>query len=131
LSVEAGTPLNSVTTILFQNAKASTEKVVLDTIRNAEAIFFAGGDQSDYVKYWMDTDVQKIIQEKLSNITVGGTSAGCMVEGNYIYTGEKGSAVSSEVLANPYDRFVTLAPAFLNIPYLETVITDTHFGEPF
>jgi cyanophycinase-like exopeptidase len=58
-------------------------------IRNAEAIFFAGGDQSDYTSLWPGTEVQSIIQGKLANVSVGGTSAGCAVEGNWIYTGEK------------------------------------------
>ena len=95
--------------------------------RNAEAIFFAGGDQSDYTSLWPGTEVQRIVQSKLMNTSVGGTSAGCAIEGNWIYTGEKGSATSVDALKDPYYRYMTFAPAFLNIPFLETFITDTHF----
>jgi hypothetical protein len=42
MSIALGTPLNSVRTILFNNAKASSDSEVLDIIRNSEAIFFAG-----------------------------------------------------------------------------------------
>jgi len=119
--------LNSVRTILFKSAEASSDPVVLDIIRNAEAIFFAGGDQSDYTTLWPGTEVQRIVQSKLVNTSVGGTSAGCAIEGNWIYTGEKGSATSDAALQDPYYRYMTFAPAFLNIPWLETAITDTHF----
>jgi cyanophycinase-like exopeptidase len=44
LSIAAGMELNSVRTILFNSKEASSEPEVLNLIRNAEAIFFAGGD---------------------------------------------------------------------------------------
>ena len=76
MSVDMGVPLNSVTTIRWDNANASSNPDVLKMIQNAEAIFFTGGDQSQYLDYWMGTDVQKIIQSKLGAVSVGGTSAG-------------------------------------------------------
>ena len=131
LSVAAGAKLNSVRTILFRNKKASEEVEVLDALKKAEAIFMAGGDQSEYLDYWKGTDVQSIIQSKLlSNVTIGGTSAGCMVLGNWVYSGEIDSVISEEALADPYNKYITIMPAFLKIPYLESFITDTHFGIP-
>lgn len=130
LSVVAGSKLNSVTTILLNNRKASAEEEVLKILRNAEAIFFAGGDQSDYLDFWVGTDIQTIVQNKLeANVTIGGTSAGCAILGNWVYTGEKGSTVSDEALTDPYNRLITITDAFLHIPFLESVITDTHFGK--
>ncbi len=128
LSINASTPLNSVTTILFNNKKASADPVVLAAIANAEAIFLAGGDQSVYVDYWMNSPVQNALQDKLATVTIGGTSAGCMVLSNWIYSASKGSIVSSEALANPYDRYETIVPAFLLVPFLDTIIADSHFG---
>jgi len=122
-----GNALNSVTTILFYNEKASAEPEVLDLIRNAEAIFFAGGDQSLYIKYWVGTQVQSIIQDKVPFVTVGGTSAGLAILGNWIYTAATGSAYSEESMLFPFNKYITLAPAFLKIPYLSTILTDTHF----
>ena len=109
------TPLNSVTTILFNNAQASADSTVLKTIANAEAVFFAGGDQSDYIKYWAGTEVQSILQSKSVNITIGGTSAGCAVLGNWVYTGEVGSITSSEALANPYHRYMEISFIFSSL----------------
>lgn len=48
-------PLNSVTTILFNTIDASTNNIVLSNIKNAAAIFFAGGDQFDYITLWTNT----------------------------------------------------------------------------
>eukprot|EP01038_Epipyxis_sp_PR26KG_P007337 gene7337-10002_t len=127
LSVAAKSVLNSVTTILFYDKQGSAEKEVLTILRNAEAIFLAGGDQSEYLDYWVGTEVQSIIQSKLANVTVGGTSAGCMVQGNYVYSAEKGSITSDEALANPYDKYLTVVPAFLKVPFLDSFVTDTHF----
>jgi cyanophycinase len=127
LSVASGNKLNSVTTILFKNGDASSESYVLTLIENAEAIFFAGGDQYEYLSYWRDTDVQRIIQNKLQNITIGGTSAGLAVLGNWVYSAEEGSVYSDEALEDPYNKYITIVPALLHIPFMETIITDTHF----
>lgn len=131
MAVDIGFPLNSVRTILFKDAKASSNDNVLQYIRNAEAIFFAGGDQSVYIAYWMGTEVQSLIQSKLFNVTVGGTSAGLAILGEWIYTGEDGSAVSDDAMMNPYNQYMDFADTFLSIPFLNGVITDTHFGNVF
>jgi cyanophycinase-like exopeptidase len=129
MSVALGVPLNSVTSLLFNDAKASQDSAVLSLIQNAEAIFFAGGDQSVYMDYWVGTPVQSIIQSKLANVTVGGTSAGLAVLGKWVYSAETGSVYSDQAMADPYHRYITLTDAFLNIPFMESLITDTHFGK--
>lgn len=98
-------------------------------LRNAEAVFIAGGDQSDYVDMWIGTPLQSVLQDKMTNITIGGTSAGCMVESNWIYSAEVGSIDSTQALSNPYHRYMTFSSKFLKIPYLESTILDTHFGK--
>jgi cyanophycinase-like exopeptidase len=86
LSVTLKKPLNSVTTISWNNREASFDEEVLTLLRNAEVIFFSGGDQYKYIQYWSDTPVQSIIQEKLLNgVSIGGTSAGLAIQGNFIY----------------------------------------------
>jgi cyanophycinase len=42
LSIASGFRLNSVRTILFKNAKASSSSEVLDILKNSEAFFMAG-----------------------------------------------------------------------------------------
>lgn len=34
---------------------------VLDKLRKAEAIFMAGGDQSEYLDYWRNTEVGVLV----------------------------------------------------------------------
>lgn len=128
MSSISGHRLHSVTTILFKNSKASSNSLVLSTIANAEAVFFAGGDQGDYYKLWSGTEVQTILQEKVSSITIGGTSAGLAILGNWVYTAVDGSAVSDECLADPFNKYThNFEPAFLKIPFMDSIVTDTHF----
>lgn len=128
LSVTMNATLNSVTTIRFYDRQASYSDEVLTLLHNAESIFFAGGDQNNYISFWADTEVQRIIQNKLDRITVGGTSAGLAILGHWVYTGQYGSAYSDESTLNPFNKFLTFAPALFQVNYLSHVITDTHFG---
>lgn len=50
-------------------------------MRAADAIFFAGGDQSRYVELIAGSSLETLLKEKGSRITIGGTSAGAAIEG--------------------------------------------------
>jgi len=130
---QLGITVNSVESIVFNNAAASAEPYVLDKIAHAEAIWFAGGDQWDYVSYWRNTAVDSLIRDAVENrhIVVGGTSAGMAILGQLYFTAENGSATSTSALSNPYLPTVTVDSArFLNLHFLENVITDTHYDNP-
>jgi len=129
MSIALGVPVNSVTTIQFYNEKASYDTNVLNTIRNSEGIFFEGGDQSRYMNWWVGTEVQTILESKVATVTLGGTSAGLAILGNWVYSAQYDSIYSYGALQNPYDYRITIEGALLHIPYLDTVITDTHFFE--
>jgi cyanophycinase len=129
MSIVTGHPLNSVTTILFKNSKASSNEVVLSVLAGAEAVFFAGGDQGEYMDYWVGTEVQTIVQGKVATVTIGGTSAGLAILGQWVYTAVDGSAESDEIMADPFHKHTHyLEPAFLDIPFMDSIVTDTHFG---
>ncbi|MDQ3048082.1 MAG: T9SS type A sorting domain-containing protein [Bacteroidota bacterium] len=128
-----GIPVNSVETIVFNNATASYDPYVINQIRNAEALWIAGGDQWDYVSYWknspIDTAINYLINDK--KIPVGGTSAGMAVLGAIVFTAQNGSVTSATALNNPFDTDVTLLKdSFLFTPFLDNVITDTHYDSP-
>jgi cyanophycinase-like exopeptidase len=73
---------DSVETLVFDRGAATADPFVVDTIRNAEAIFIAGGDQSNYIRYWKDTPVEDAINTVAAKpAPVGGTSAGMAVLG--------------------------------------------------
>ncbi|WP_348262037.1 cyanophycinase [Telmatobacter sp. DSM 110680] len=126
--------LNSVSTLIIPNRDAAAVPFVGDAIKHASAIFIAGGDQANYINFWMNTPVQTALNDAISRgVPVGGTSAGLAVMGEYIYTaqGDKPDDPNLDgktALADPYSARITLASKFLNIPILKDVITDTHFA---
>jgi len=122
--------VDSVATLVIKNRDASFLPFVIDTIRNAEALFLAGGDQSTYTRLWKGTPVEDAIHHVVSkNGVIGGTSAGLAVLSEFVYTGERGSAVSSQTLANPFNRYVTLTRDFLVIPNMAGTLTESHTVE--
>ena len=128
LNVANHTTLNSVSTLVINNKNAATNPVVIDAINNAEALFIEGGDQSTYMNLWKGTPIQAAIQAAVDRgDPIGGTSAGNAVLGQFIFSAQNGTAVSSTVLANPYDKTVTLDTGFLNLPYMQNTIMDDHF----
>lgn len=122
---------DSVETIVFKNGQAAYDSDVNNIIRNAEALFITGGDQSRYVEWWKNTPLEDSINFVASKpAPIGGTSAGMavMAEFSYSATGQ-GSLSSSEGLQDPFHRDLTLERDFLALPQLEGEITDTHFIE--
>ena len=121
-------PLNSAATIVFAGREDSDDPKLVEVIDKAEAIFFAGGDQSNYVRFWQDTPVQDAINRHIAaGKPIGGSSAGLAILGEYSFSSMIDTIHSPEALANPYGNKVTLSRDFLRIPLLEGVITDTHF----
>lgn len=128
-----GTSVNSVETIVCNSATASYDPYVLSRIRNAEGIWFAGGDQWQYISYWRNTPLDSTVRAVVANrqTVIGGTSAGMAILGEYYYTAQNSSILSAEALNNPYSVNATLSNAlFISHPLLEGVITDTHFDNP-
>lgn len=121
--------VDSVETIIVTSRTGASNSYVTNAVRNAEALFIAGGDQSNYWNYWRGTPLEDAIQSLVAkNVPIGGTSAGLHVLGEFVYTALNTSATSATVLANPYDRSVTLGSDFLHLPNLNKVITDSHFS---
>ena len=122
---------DSVETIVFDGGAATADPFVIATIRNAEAVFIAGGDQSNYIRHWKGTPVADAINQVAAKpAPIGGTSAGMAVMGEFVYSAEGAESLTADVaLADPYAPDLTLARAFLVLPGLEGVITDQHLQE--
>jgi cyanophycinase len=126
----AGCPSNSVTTIVITSAEGARDPYVAATIHDAHAIFFSGGDQSNYVKFWSATPVQaEINQAAARGAPIGGTSAGLAVQGQFAFSAMQDTVTSPEALANPYNPKVTLERGFLDFPSMKGIITDSHFSQ--
>jgi cyanophycinase len=122
---------DSVETIIFKNRQAAFDPFVLSRIRNAEAVWLAGGDQSNYVTYWKDTPVETELNGLAARrAPIGGTSAGTAVLGEFVYSAMSASSLtSSEGLSDPFHRDLTLDRDFLALPKLAGIITDQHLEE--
>ena len=126
---------NSVATLIIPNHDAAMDPVVAEIISKAEAVFIAGGDQSNYVRGWQGTPVEKAINDNIAaGKPIGGTSAGLAVLGEFVYgcmkdKPEDKDLASTDVLPNPYFERVTLVRDFLKVPHLENLITDSHFAK--
>jgi cyanophycinase len=121
-------PLNSVATIVFASREDSDDSKIVQIIDHAETIFFAGGDQSNYVRFWQDTPIELALNRHISEEKpIGGSSAGLAILGEFSFVSIIDTIHSPEALADPYGNKVTLSRDFLRIPLLAGTITDTHF----
>jgi cyanophycinase len=125
-------PVNSVESIIIDSREKANLPEVAQKIRNAEALFIAGGDQWNYVNYWKNTPVEDAINylANTKNVTIGGTSAGLAILGNAYYSAQNGTITSAKALADPYLKTVTLgANDFISAPYMQNIITDSHYTQ--
>ena len=126
--IRAICPLNSAATLSFLSRQDASDPDVVKIIEQAESIFIAGGDQSDYVRYWQDTPVEAALNRHIAaGKPIGGSSAGLAILGGFSFSSMIDTIHSPEALANPYGNEVTLTRDFLRIPLLADTITDTHF----
>ncbi len=122
--------LNSVATLVIPSKSAAADPFVARTILEAEAIWIAGGAQDDYINYSTGTPEQGALNTSITNgVPIGGTSAGLAVLTQFVYSalGSKG-IISAQALANPCNRYITLAHDFVDLPVLAGLIGDTHFA---
>ncbi len=127
--------LNSVATVVIPDRASAQDAKVSAIIRDAQAIFIAGGNQARYVNFWQGTPVQDAINADIAEgKPIGGTSAGLAVLGEFIYGAledkdDDNDLSSPEVLRDPYFYRVTLARNFLQVPLLKNTLTDSHFAK--
>lgn len=122
---------NSVATLIIPSKTAANLDAVRNRILQAEAIWIAGGDQSNYINYWKGTKVTQALQARIdAGVPVGGTSAGLNVLTQFIYSAQANKGVtSSQALADPYNRYMSFARDFLSLPALNGIVGDPHFQE--
>lgn len=130
---DLGVTLNSVETIVFNSAEASQDPYVIQRLNEAEAIWMAGGNQATYVNYWKDTPVQDAIND-LINVkggALGGISAGMAVMGQAYFPASAGSVNSENALNSPFAPAMVFGyDDFIDAPFMENVITETHLNDP-
>lgn len=127
LSEELKIGLQSIETISFHHRKAGNDSFVLSRIKEADGIFFTGGNQAKYLNRIKGTAAHQAILAK--NVPIAGTSAGLAIMGEYIFSARQGGVSSDYALRNPQDSVIDIENDFFQTPILEKLITDTHFSE--
>lgn len=122
--------LNSISTLIIPSTIAANDAFVEDKILRAEAIWIAGGDQSDYINFWNKTKVQAALKARINaGVPIGGTSAGMNVLTQYIYSALANQGVTSkQALADPFNKYMSFSSDFVILPDLSGIIGDPHFS---
>lgn len=127
--------LTSVETLVIPSAAAADAPAVNAIVGRADAVWIAGGDQTDYIKYWKGRELERTLNLLMKkNVPVGGTSAGLAVLGGFDFTGVNGTVTSAQALADPYNQYMTFDPSpfsteggFIAPAALANTILDSHF----
>lgn len=123
--------VSSVETLVVPSREAADDPFVARRIRSANALLIAGGDQSDYVRYWKGSRLEKEVNRLArKGVPIAGASAGLAILGQYAFSAERGSLRSTAALANPFHESITFSEDFLRLPGMENLITDSHFDSP-
>jgi cyanophycinase-like exopeptidase len=123
----------SVQTILIPPcAPPSAVNAAAPIVDRADAVFWAGGDQSHYVA-WKNTALVAAVRRVYArNGIVGGGSAGLAIQGAAIYDAvaadvENEDTDTADAVANPLETRISFTTGFFAWPPLADTITDTHF----
>lgn len=121
---------NSVTSIVIKSKEAADRPEILERIRHAEAIFFAGGDQANYARFIANTAIADAVNDAANRgVPIGGTSAGLAILGEFYFPAYKDTVTSGETLANPFHEALILERKLFSLSMLNGVITDSHFRD--
>ncbi|MBW4563717.1 MAG: Type 1 glutamine amidotransferase-like domain-containing protein [Mojavia pulchra JT2-VF2] len=122
--------VKSVETLVISNRQDANNSAICEKVRNAGVIFFAGGDQCQYTHNWKNTKLEAAVKSVYARGgAIGGTSAGAMIQSEYVYdacaSSEEGIE-TRDALEDPY-RDITFTYNFFTWKYLKGTIVDTHF----
>jgi cyanophycinase-like exopeptidase len=123
--------VNSAVSYVITDRESGNRRDVADAIDNAEIVWFAGGDQCNYIRWIKGTRSQRAVERLFKrNGGIGGNSAGLAIQGDAVYDScPDVSAQSKDVLLNPFHRDVSLSSDFFRWAALKNTITDTHFHQ--
>lgn len=122
--------VDSVETFVITSPAAAADAALIAKIQNAEFVFFAGGDQCDYVTNFAGTPIEAAVQSVYARGgAVGGTSAGLAVLGDYAYDActSASGITSATALKNPYHKEISFTNDFFDFTPMGDVLTDSHF----
>jgi len=120
--------VNSVESIVGTSAADFNDASVAQAVAQSEVIFFAGGDQANYLRFIKGTATDTAIQAVLARGGgLGGTSAGAAIQGAIIHDATTGSSTSAEALGNPYHPKIHFTDGWFGSPNLDSTLFEPHF----
>lgn len=122
--------VSSVVSIVINNRAGASAPEVLETVKQADMIFFSGGDQATYYSYWDDTPLSELVDSLRAerHVPIGGTSAGLAILGDTDFSAATGGIESPAALLDPYASGLTFNTSLVfGLSGLHDAITDTHF----
>jgi cyanophycinase len=125
LSALVTVPPRSVGTIRIDDPAAGADDAVLCRLRRADAVWLAGGDQSDYLVQWPTALHDGLRDAVARGAAIGGTSAGAMSWSSQVFDAIGGSVSSEEALQSPLASVVSVSTS----PFAAVAdsLVDTHF----
>lgn len=119
--------VNSCTSWTLTAASDGDNAQVNADIRNAEFVYFAGGDQCRYAA-WKGTALEASVESVVAKGGgSGGGSAGLHINSPLVYDACRGSVTSAEALANPYTSYVSFTTGMFTWPNYGDIVNDSHF----
>jgi len=125
---------NSVRTILLPTCgvTSSTLSTVASYVNAAQGVFFAGGNQADYVG-WKNSTLSTAVQNLYNRGgVVGGTSAGNAIQGQFVFDSIAANAANASVATadatfNPYESIISFTRNMYSFAGLQKTVVDPHF----
>ncbi|MBD2250170.1 cyanophycinase [Nostoc parmelioides] len=121
--------VNSVQTLVISNRQDANRDDIVQKVLNSGVVFFAGGDQCQYIRSWKNTKLEKAVASVYRRGgAVGGTSAGAMIMSDFIYDACacEDPIETKDALEDPYQN-ITFTYNFFQWSHLRGTIIDTHF----
>ncbi len=124
---------SSVQTLVIPRVISTSDLALVGKlVDRAEVIFFAGGNQADYVA-WKDSELMKAVQRVYQRGgVIGGTSAGLAIMGAFVFdavSAGTANVTTGTATLDPFEAAISFTRGMLNIPFLKNLITDSHFRQ--
>lgn len=122
---------NSVETLLVDTRAKANSDYVAQAVERANMVWMAGGDQSQYITLWRNTALSAALQRAYARgAVVGGTSAGMVVSGEWMYDpGNLSAVTSAQAVANPYASSLVLSTDLFALPLGFDLVPEPHFTQ--
>lgn len=121
--------VDSVETLVITNRQDANRADIVDTVRKAEVIFFAGGDQCEYTRNFKRTGIETAVESVYARGGgIGGTSAGTMIQSDFVYNACSDAVETNDALEDPY-KDISFTYDLFKWANLKGTVADTHFDK--